>query len=107
MQFPSGILPAESFLLWISDLSIYLFFFFYVMYVIDRCRIKIILVQAEMGYSLWYKCCKQFYFFYFIFCLKKEEIFYLYKIHNIHISMEINLSRFVVSNIYNKYVCLV
>ncbi len=27
--------------------------------------------------------------------------------HNIHISMEINISRFVVSNIYNKYVCLV
>ncbi len=41
-----------------------------------------------------------------LFFWRRRKYFICTKIHNIHISVEMNLSRFVVSNIY-KYVCLV
>ncbi len=46
---------------------------------------------------------KDFIYFSLIF---RRKYFICTKIHNIHISMEINLSKFVVFNIY-KYICLV
>ncbi len=47
-----------------------------------------------------------FFFSFFFFFFWLIEYFICTKIHNMNISMEINLSRFVVSNIY-KYICLV